>query len=86
MIYDNNMINDPDLISEIVSLNRATTFEQPRGRLNSFQINTNNNSLYEKANSFLSTHKDEINVMLEIDDSMFVSGGNDKILIIWKRE
>ena len=86
MIYDNNMINDPDLISERVSLNRATTFEQPRGRLNSFQINTNNNSLYEKANSFLSTHKDEINVMLEIDDSMFVSGGNDKILIIWKRD
>jgi len=86
MIYNNNMINDPDIISERVSLNRATTFEQPRGRLNSFQINTNNNSLYEKANSFVSTHKDDINVMLEIDDSMFVSGGNDKIMIIWKRD
>ena len=82
----NNMINDSDLISERVSLNRATTFEQPRGRLKSFQINTNNNSLYEKANSFLSTHKDDINVMIELDDSMFVSGGNDKILIIWKRD
>ena len=84
LIY-NKIINEPDINEEAFNLGRTTTFEPSRNGQNLFQINTNSH-LYEKANSFLSTHKDDINVMIEIGNSMFVSGGNDKTIIIWKKD
>ena len=46
-------------------------------------INTN---LYKPANSFISTHKDDITAMIEMADSMFATAGNDKRIIIWKED
>ena len=54
-------------------------------RQNYFQINIVN-QFYENSYSFLSSHKDDINVMIEMDDSMFASGSNDKNIIIWKKD
>lgn len=85
LIYD-KMINDPEFNAKSFSLNRAQTFENS-SKQNSFQINNiKNNYLYEKANSFLSTHKEDINIMVEMDDLMFISGGNDKTLILWEKD
>ena len=84
LIY-NKIINEPDINADAFNLGRATTFEPSRNRQNSFQINTNTH-LYEKSNSFFSTHKDDINVMIEMDNSMFATGGNDKTIIIWEKD
>ena len=84
LIY-NKIINEPDINEEAFNIGRTTTIEPFRNRQNSFQININNN-LYEKANSFLSTHKGDINVMLELDNSMFATGGSDKTIIIWTKD
>ena len=88
--YNKMNINIPDIIPDASNNLRISTVEEPyRGRQNSVQINFNNNfnyQLYEKEQSFLSTHKDGINIMIEMDDSMFASGGNDKCIIIWKKD
>lgn len=81
----NKNINEADINVDTNNLGRATTFEPCRNMHNFFQINTNNH-LYEKTNSFLSNHKDDINVMIEMDNSMFATGGNDKAIIIWKKD
>ena len=81
----NQIVNDPDINIDNFNFGRSTTLEPFRGRANSFQVN-NIGHLYEKATSFISNHKDDINVMIEMSDSMFASGGNDKIIIIWKKE
>ena len=44
-----------------------------------------NNSLYEKINSFYTEHKGDINVMVEMSNEMFASGGKDKQIIIWEK-
>ena len=61
--------------------------------INDFEIineenkgNSNIQYLYEKESSFLSTHNDDINAMIEMNDSMFATGGNDKKIIIWKKD
>ena len=78
----NNKINKPDNKESFIG--RTTTFEPSYLRLSSGNINTNN--VYKKLNSFVSSHKDDINVMIEMNDSMFASGGNDKIIIIWQKD
>ena len=83
LVY-NKIINDQDVSTDSINLGRSTTVDPSRGRQNSFQLNVN--YLYEKGNSFLSNHKDDINVMIEMDDSMFASGGNDKSIFIWKKD
>ena len=83
----NKIVNEPDITSlnsDIYSIGRCTTLDPYRGRNNSFVVS--NNFLYDKANSFLSSHKDDINVMIEMSDSMFATGGNDKMIIIWQKD
>ena len=82
LIY-NKLINE-DLNLDAFNIGRATTIDPSRPRQNSIQININ--QFYEKSNSFLSNHKDDINVMIEMDDSMFASGSNDKNIFIWKKD
>ena len=72
--------NDPNL-----SLSRNVTSEPLTIKNNSNRIILNNN-LYERGNSFFSEHNDEINVMVEMNDLMFASGGKDRHIIIWERD
>ena len=45
-----------------------------------------NNNLYKPSNSFDSTHKDDITVMIEMADSMFATAGKDKRIVIWEED
>ena len=82
LIY-NKIINE-DLNLDTFNVSSFTTIDPSRLRKNSTQINIT--QFYEKSKSFLSSHKDDINAMIEMDDSMFASGGNDKKIIIWKKD
>lgn len=80
----NKSINDLESMDNIdLSLIRSETYDNFNEKALSNQV-ISNNSLYKKSNSFVSNHKDDINVMVEMSDSMFASGGKDKRIIIWE--
>lgn len=83
LIY-NKILNDSDINTDSSNLGRGTTLDPGRSRQNS--THGNNPHLYESSKSFLSKHKDYINCMIEMDNAMFASGGNDKCIIIWKKD
>ena len=68
-----------------LSISRSVTYE-PNSTKNNQSQSILNNNLYERGNSFLSKHTDDINVMVEMTDLMFASGGKDKHIYIWTRD
>jgi hypothetical protein len=81
----NKSINNSENNDINLSLMRSSTTDPQGMKSNTNQIIMNNN-LYERANSFLSKHTDDINVMVEMSNLMFASAGNDKHIIIWERD
>ena len=81
-----NKSNNESEINENISLtlNKSVSLEPSTIDKNSINQISINNCLYEKANSFYSEHKDDINVMVEMSNSMFASGGKDKLIKLWK--
>ena len=77
-----NKINKPDIKDSYI-IGSSKTLDPSNLRIS---MNANTNNIYKKLNSFVSSHKDVINVMIEMNDSMFASGGNDKIIIIWQKD
>jgi WD40 repeat protein len=63
-----------------------TAYDLSLTKNNTMTQNLLNNSLYERATSFLSNHKDDINVMVEMSNLMFASAGNDKRIFIWEKD
>ena len=80
----NKTINDADNFDSF-SVNRSMTCELTLSK-NNLSQNLFTNNLYERATSFVSKHTDNINVMIEMSDSMFASAGNDKHIIIWEKD
>ena len=81
----NKSINNSENNDINLSLMRSSTTDPQGMKSNTNQIIMNNN-LYERANSFLSKHTDDINVMVEMSNLMFASAGNDKHIIIWEKD
>jgi len=67
-----------------ISLVRTTTYEP--STFKNYMSPLAQNSKYESATSFLSHHKDDINAMIDMSDSMFASCSSDKNIFIWKRD
>ena len=83
----NKSINESEINENIsLTLNKSVSLEPSTIDKNSINQISINNCLYEKANSFYSEHKDDINVMVEMSNSMFASGGKDKQIIIWEKD
>lgn len=85
--YSSKMLNDEPNHNKLInesSIEHSLTIDPNKGRTNS--LKNDNCDLYEKANSFLSTHIDDINIMIEMNDSIFASGGNDKKILIWQKD
>ena len=80
----NKTINDIEN-DDNFSVNRSMTCELTLSK-NNLSQNLFTNNFYERATSFVSKHTDNINVMIEMSDSMFASAGNDKHIIIWERD
>ena len=82
----NKSFNDSDSYDNL-SLNKSmTAYDLSLTKNNTMTQNLLNNSLYERATSFLSNHKDDINVMVEMSNLMFASAGNDKRIFIWEKD
>ena len=81
----NKSFNESEIKETSLALNKSMSIEPSSLRSNSIQIN-NNRSLYNSNNSFKSNHEGDINVMVEMSNEMFASGGNDKKIIIWKKD
>ena len=81
----NKSYNESEIKETSLALNKSMSIEPSSLRSNSIQIN-NNRSLYNSNNSFKSNHEGDINVMVEMSNEMFASGGNDKKIIIWEKD
>ena len=85
----NSSLNIKDDDDDDGFINRAQTMDfsssSPYAK-SSMSQNVINTNLYKPANSFISTHKDDITAMIEMADSMFATAGNDKRIIIWKED
>ena len=81
----NKSFNESEIKETSLALNKSMSIEPSSLRSNSIQIN-NNRSLYNSNNSFKSNHEGDINVMVEMSNEMFASGGNDKKIIIWEKD
>ena len=81
----NKSFNESEIEETSLALNKSMSIEPSSLRSNSIQIN-NNRSLYNSNNSFKSNHEGDINVMVEMSNEMFASGGNDKKIIIWEKD
>ena len=81
----NKSFNESEIKETSLALNKSMSIEPSSLRSNSIQIN-NNRSLYNSNNSFKSNHEGDINVMVEMSNEMFASGGNDKEIIIWEKD
>ena len=82
----NKTITDLDISNNYSdTLCRSMTI-QPIKVIRSKSTHSNNNNLYESSKSFLTVQKGDINALVEMDNSMFASGGSDKSIVIWGKK